>query len=70
MPHREHQYPVQSPAFGKKISRSYNRDGIEERFEDPVVKKSVEVDLAAIDFLTQTLKKLEWYIEKTAHQHD
>jgi transposase len=58
------------PAFGKKITRRCNREGIVERFEDPVVRKSVEVDLAAIDALNEILKKLEWYIEKTARQHD
>jgi transposase len=58
------------PAFAKKISRKYNRDGVAERFEDPAVRRSVEVDLEVIDALNQTLKKLEWYIEKTARQHD
>jgi len=58
------------PAFDKKISRKYNRDGVADRFEDPAVKKSVEVDLAIIDSLNEILKKLEWHIEKTARQHD
>jgi len=58
------------PVFGKKIARRSNRDGVAEHFEDPVVRKSVEVDLAAIDALSEILKKLEWYIEKTARSHD
>ena len=58
------------PAFDKKISRRYNLEGIADRFEEPAVKKSIEVDLVAIDSLHQILKKLEWYIEKTAKQHD
>ena len=58
------------PAFGKKISRKYNHDGIVERFEDPQVQKSVEVDLTMINYLNETLKKVEWHIEKTARQHD
>jgi transposase len=58
------------PAFGKKLSRKYNHAGVAERFEDPQVRKSVEVDLAIIESLNQILKKLEWYIEKTARQHD
>ena len=41
-----------------------------ERFEDPQVRKSVEVDLEMINSLNQVLKKLEWHIEKTARQHD
>ena len=58
------------PAFGKKLSRKYNHDGVAERFEDPQVKKSVEVDLAIVESLNPILKSLEWHIEKTARQHD
>ncbi len=58
------------PPFKKKISRKYNHQGVMERFEDPAVRKSVEVDLAMINSLNQILKPLEWYIEKTARQHD
>jgi len=58
------------PAFRKKLSRKYNHDGVAERFEDPQVKKSVEVDLAIIESLNPILKNLEWHIEKTARQHD
>jgi len=58
------------PAFVKKISRKYNREGIAERFEDPEVRKSVEIDLEMIDSLNEILKKLEWHIEKAAQQHD
>ena len=58
------------PAFRKKLSRKYNHDGVAERFENPAVRKSIEVDLAMIDAMNQILKKLEWHIEKTARQHD
>ena len=58
------------PSFAKKVSRKYNRKGVAERFEDPQVRKSVEVDLAVIDSLNQILAQLEWHIEKTARQHD
>ncbi len=58
------------PAFAKKISRKYNREGVAERFENPSVRKSVEVDLEMIDSLNKILSQLEWYIEKTAKQHD
>jgi transposase len=57
-------------AFGKKLSRKYNHPGVAERFDDPEVRKSVEVDLAMIESLNQLLKKLEWHIEKTARQND
>jgi len=58
------------PGFNKKISRKYNHDGVVERFDDPEVQKSVEVDLAIINALNEILKKVEWHIEKTARQHD
>jgi transposase len=43
---------------------------VAERFEDPQVRKSVEVDLEMINSLNQVLKKLEWHIEKTTRQHN
>ena len=58
------------PAFNKKLTRKYNHDGVAERFIDPEVRKSVEVDMEMIESLNQTLKKLEWHIEKTARHHD
>jgi transposase len=58
------------PGFNKKLTRKHNHDGVAERFEDPEVRKSVEVDLKMIDSLNDILKKLEWHIEKTARQHD
>lgn len=58
------------PAFRKKLSRKYNHDGVADRFQDPAVRKSVEVDLAMIESLNQILKQLEWHIEKTAREHD
>src|SRR5882724_835934 len=36
------------PAMGKKIAYKANRDGVAERFADPAVQKSIEVDLALI----------------------
>lgn len=58
------------PPFAKKNSRKYNREGVNKRFQDPAVRKSVEVDLKVIDHLNIVLSRLEWYIEKTARQHD
>jgi transposase len=58
------------PAFKKKLTRKFNHDGVAERFEDPQVRKSIEVDLAIIESLNQILKQLGWHIEKTARQHD
>ena len=37
------------PEIGKKIAYKTNRAGVAERFADPAVQKSIEVDLALID---------------------
>ena len=36
------------PEIGKKIAYKANRDGVAERFSDPAVQKSIEVDLALL----------------------
>jgi hypothetical protein len=44
--HTHSQYHL--PGIGKNIAYQANRDGIAERFPDPAVQKSLEVDLALI----------------------
>jgi transposase len=45
--HTNSQYNL--PEIGTKIAYTTNRAGVAERFADPAVQKSVEVDLALID---------------------
>ena len=58
------------PAIGKKIAYKANRDGVAERFADPAVQKSIEVDLALITYDDALLRDLELTIVKTAKHHD
>lgn len=58
------------PAFKKISSIKYNHAGVAERFEDPQVRKGVEVDLEMIAAMNFLLNKLEYIIEKTARGHD
>ena len=58
------------PEIGKKIAYKANRDGVAERFLDPAVQKSIEVDLALIDHYDRLLREMELTILKTAKQHD
>ena len=58
------------PAFDKKISRKYNRDGVVDRFEDPAVQSSIAADLSMIDAYHKNIVQLEWQIEKSAKHHD
>jgi len=57
------------PEIGKKLAYKANRDGVAERFPDPAVQKSVEVDLALIDYYDQLLSDVELTIVQTAKQH-
>jgi transposase len=58
------------PVIGKKIAYKTNRNGIAERFEDPSVNKSIQIDLAMIDTYDKLLQDVELYILKHAKAHD
>jgi transposase len=56
--------------IGKKLAYKANRDGVAERFLDPAVQKSVEVDRALIDHYDRLLSDVELTIVQTAKQHN
>jgi transposase len=56
------------PEIGKKIAYKANRDGVAERFPEPAVQKSIEVDLALLGHDDQLLRDGELSILKTAKQ--
>jgi transposase len=58
------------PEIGKKIAYKANRDGVAERFAEPAVHQTMEVDLARITYDDALLKELELSILQTAKQHD
>ena len=58
------------PAIGKKIAYKANRDGVAERFADPAVQKSIEVDLTLIGYYDALLRDVELTTVKTAKHHD
>jgi hypothetical protein len=47
------------PEIGKKLAYKANRTGVAERFPDPAVQKSMEVDLALIGHYDQLLSDVE-----------
>jgi transposase len=57
-------------ALSKNIAYQANRDGLVERFAEPAVQKTIEIDLALIAYDDQLLNDVELYIVKTAKQHD
>jgi transposase len=58
------------PEIGKNIAYKANREGVAERFADPAVQKTSEVDLALITYYDKLLQELARSILKTATQHE
>jgi len=58
------------PDFGGRINYKVNRLGIAERFSDPSVRKSIEVDLQLLTHYDGLISDLELYIVNTAKVHD
>src|SRR5215475_559391 len=58
------------PEIGKKLAYKANREGVEEHFPDPSVRKTIELDVALIDHYDQLLGELELYITRSAKAHD
>jgi transposase len=58
------------PEIGKNIAYKANRHGVAERFTDPAVQKSIEVDLALLTSYDELLTELELSIVNSAKQHD
>lgn len=58
------------PEIGKKLADKANREGVEEHFPDPSVRKTIEMDVTLIDHYDQLLGEVELYITRTAKGHD
>jgi transposase len=57
------------PALGKHLKSKVQRAEVAERFVDPAVQKSIEVDVALIDYYDRLIRDLERHILATARQH-
>ncbi|MCH8146337.1 MAG: IS110 family transposase [Gemmatimonadetes bacterium] len=58
------------PEFEKQLTYASNRSGVVERFADPSVQKTIEVDLGLLAYYDQMLRELEYFILRTAKHHD
>ncbi len=60
------------PEFSKKLIYARNRAELKiaERFDNPQLRKSVEVDLALIDVLDERIAEVELHLERTAKVED
>ena len=57
------------PEIGKTLAYKAHRDGVAERFPDPIVQNSGEVALALIDYYDRLLSDIELTSLRTATQH-
>jgi Transposase IS116/IS110/IS902 family len=58
------------PEIGKKLASKANRDGVAERFPEPAVQQSLEVDLALIDSYDRLRTDVARSLVNTAKAHD
>lgn len=58
------------PQFSKKLSYKTNREGVLDHFTDPIVQKSIQVDLALIDHYDTLLNDMELTVLRSAREHD
>jgi transposase len=63
-------YQCNLPDFGGRIAYKSNRVAIAARFQDPSVRKSIEVDLELLEHYDRLITALELYIVRTAKRHD
>src|SRR5262245_34585923 len=63
-----HQYNL--PPQAARIAHKCNREGVAERFDDPAVKKTIEVDLDVVGHLDGVITGLERHLERSAKLHD
>jgi len=54
------------PAHPKNLRYDKHRDPMRTAFPDPSVQRSIDLDLARIEFYDGQLSKLEWYLKRTA----
>jgi transposase len=58
------------PEIGKKLAYKANREGVEDHFPDPSVRKTIEVDISLIDHYDQLLGQVELDLTRSAKAHD
>jgi transposase len=57
------------PAWGTHLKSKVQRAAVAERFVDPAVQKSIEIDVALMDYYDRLIRELERHILATARQH-
>ena len=63
-------YQYNLPAFKKRIAYRAGRKGIAEHFDGAIVRRNVNLDIAAIDYLETAIKREEKFLVAQTRIHD
>ncbi len=63
-------YRYNLPAFKKKIAYRTGRKGVSDHFENSIVRRNVNLDVAAIDYLETAIKREEKFLVAQTRTHD
>ncbi len=63
-------YQYNQAYFEKHLGKRHNREGLEEHFHDPTVRKNIEIDLAVADHHHDLINQLEAYLCRHVKQFD
>jgi hypothetical protein len=63
-------YQYNAEFFQKNINKKGNREGIDNLFTDPTIRKNIEVDLSVADHLQEEIVQLENYIIRKTKAFD
>jgi transposase len=58
------------PEIGKKLASKANREGGEDHFSDPSVRKTIAVEVSLLAHYDKLLGEVELYITRSAKAHD
>ena len=58
------------PSVGRKIVHKIHRVGLADHFPDPVVRRSIEIDVELIDHYDRLISKLETQLQHLTRHHD
>ena len=58
------------PEIGKKLAYKATREGVEDHFPDPRVRKTIAVDVSLLNHYEQLLGEVELYIMRSAKAHE
>jgi len=57
------------PSQSLNLKNISDRESLKHHYDDPIIQRTIELDMVLLDCYAKELKKVEWFIEKQAKQH-